>query len=480
MTSTTTQTQLQPAQSTLPIAHLQDKLSSAQAEATPAANSAGYWSVKESALQALSTQGLPNGKKLERWKYSPLHLVWQQDYLDQFLTGEQKGEQALTEEPPATEGAAAPAQTSRDTWQPDTAITLPLKDGRCLPADLAHLSETPGLLIQGVQAIEDETLGNEVNKHLTALAQADGLCATTLALTPNTLVITITDDFDVSRPLVLKHEKTQTDTATADYSTVVIRLAQHQKLTLIEQYAADANCLGLKTVLSLIDLAPGARCNHLRLMSGTKGVQQHFYTRITLAGNSQYHGGNYSIGPGFIRSVIEPQLTAPSAHCQVSGAYLACAEAHHDHRIFVDHLAPHCTSQSFVKGIAGQGGTAVFNGRIHIAPGAKQSDGALQNRNLLLDNKSTIHTKPELEIYNDDVKCSHGATVSQLDHQQLLYLQSRGLAPEAAVHLLLESYLLETLGELPENFANSGYLKKWLTDALSEAVPEADAKEITA
>lgn len=469
--------------SDLPVAALQDWLATAQAQSPANTDDANtFWSVRASALNTLAEQGLPNGKKLERWKYSPLHKVWQKHYFTQFL--ETAGSVAANETLTKTDTELNPAHANEctESWRPNNAITLSLHEGKCTPADLARLADIPGITVQRAAALTDPQLQSRLNTQLEALGGADGLCATTLALTEDAIVITLSDDFDAQQPLIIEHQKraANSDRPSADYTTLAIRLEAQQKITLIEQYHAKSNSQGLKSVISLLDLGPNAHCEHLRLLTGQASVQQHFYTRILLAANSQYHAGNYTVGNGFIRSVIEPQLSAPGAHCQINGAYLlACDKAHHDHRIFVDHLAPHCTSDSFVKGIAGKGATAVFNGRIHIAPGAKQSDGALQNRNLLMDNKSTIHTKPELEIYNDDVKCSHGATVSQLDHQQLLYLQSRGLDSAAAVHLLLESYLLETLQGLPESFQAQA-LKQWLIAALDSAIPGATAKEIVA
>lgn len=489
---TITQTQDQNEQRTsLPLSALQDWLASARAQSGDSANNATnqsdntaeFWHIRENALESLASQGLPNGKKLERWKYSPLSKVWREHYFAQFLDA---GNTAATaNKNSVTEGAES-------GWIPENAIMLPIFEGKCAPADLAKLADIPGITLKRASALRDSALKNRLNAQLQDLGSVDGLCATTLALSPDTLVITLTEAFDAKRPLVIQHLKRAANhevahtpsssseasqAESADFTTFAIHLSSEQKLTVIEQYHAQPKSHGLKTVLNLIDLARGAQCAHLRLLTGHAGVQQHFYTRVHLDAHSQYYGGNYTVGSGFIRSVIEPQLSEPSAHCQVNGAYLASDKlAHHDHRIFVDHLSAHCTSESFVKGIAGKGATAVFNGRIHIAPGAKQSDGALQNRNLLLDNKSTVHTKPELEIYNDDVKCSHGATVSQLDHQQLLYLQSRGLDAEAAVHLLLESYLLETLQGLPEQFQAKGF-KRWLISALDAAILNADAKE---
>jgi Fe-S cluster assembly protein SufD len=452
----------------LPIAALQDQLASEKAVAESADSTSPFWPVREHALNALAKQGLPNGKKQERWKYSPLHKVWQDHYFAQYLSAHST---ASTSDTQTAEQLCA----SEDL--PKNAIVLPLQSGRCRAADLAYLSEIPGFKLQRAAALADETLKARAEAELASLASADGLCAATVSLAPEALVITLTNDFDAKRPLVIWHSKAKHSqaelaeaaasmTPSADYTTVMVRLERGQQLTLIERYEAQATQCGLKTVVTLLDLAPESNCEHLRLLSGQSTVQQHFYTRVLLDAHSQYHGGTYSIGEGFIRSVIEPQLKAAGAQCNINGAYLTCGQAHHDQRIFVDHFAPHCNSNSFVKGIAGQGGTAVFNGRIHIAPGAKQSDGALQNRNLLLDNSSAIHTKPELEIYNDDVKCSHGATVSQLDHQQLLYLQSRGLDQPAAVNLLLESYLLETLNGLPPSFTQTDALKQWLLDAL--------------
>ena len=127
------------------------------------------------------------------------------------------------------------------------------------------------------------------------------------------------------------------------------------------------------------------------------------------------------------------------------GAYLPKTKQRIDYHICAEHSAPHCTSESTFRGIVADEARAVFNGRIHIHPGARETEATLDNKNLLTSHKAQVHTKPELEIYNDDVACAHGATVSQLSEESLHYLRSRGLGPDAAYRMLNFAFINELL-----------------------------------
>ena len=133
------------------------------------------------------------------------------------------------------------------------------------------------------------------------------------------------------------------------------------------------------------------------------------------------------------------------AHCEANGVYLPRGQEHIDYHTCMEHRVPNCTSSETFRGIVGGEATAVFNGRIHIHAKAQKTKAELSNRNLLTSNRAEVNTKPELEIYADDVQCAHGATVAQLDDMSLHYLRSRGVSRVDALMMLSTGFINEVI-----------------------------------
>ena len=134
----------------------------------------------------------------------------------------------------------------------------------------------------------------------------------------------------------------------------------------------------------------------------------------------------------------------------MNGLYFASDDAHIDHHTTIEHMKNNCTSNEHYKGILGGKSVGVFNGRIHVHPDAQKTDAIQNNQNLLLSDDTIIHTKPELEIYADDVKCAHGATVGQLDEKAMFSLRARGLNREEARRLLMRAYVGEVIEKIKD------------------------------
>jgi Fe-S cluster assembly protein SufD len=136
------------------------------------------------------------------------------------------------------------------------------------------------------------------------------------------------------------------------------------------------------------------------------------------------------------------------AECWVDGLYVAGAGQHTDTHSVIDHKQPHCNSHQLYKGILDGNARAVFNGKIFVREGAQKTDAMQTNKNLLLSAQARVDTKPQLEIYADDVKCAHGAAVGQIDEEELFYLQARGLNPELGRSLLTYGFAEEVIGKI--------------------------------
>lgn len=154
-----------------------------------------------------------------------------------------------------------------------------------------------------------------------------------------------------------------------------------------------------------------------------------------------------ALGGSLVRSNQKVELAGRGAENHTYGLYIACGEEHLDYMTDIGHMVPDCTSYEHFKGIAAGQGTGVFNGRIYVAADAQQTQAFQQNNNLLLGDSAHIYTKPQLEIYADNVKCSHGATVGQLDEEAIYYMRQRGIGEEDARRLQMSGFVHDVIGK---------------------------------
>lgn len=181
-------------------------------------------------------------------------------------------------------------------------------------------------------------------------------------------------------------------------------------------------------------------------------IQDHKTTDFTLDNlfvdqeeESHFYANTYSISGGLIRNNLEIAINGEHAEANMYGLYLLNGQSHVDNHTVVDHRFPNCDSNELYKGIVDDKATGVFNGKIFVRQPAQKTNAFQANNNIALSDTAVIHTKPQLEIWADDVKCSHGCTVGQLDEEALFYLQSRGIRPQAAKAMLLNAFAKETL-----------------------------------
>ena len=241
-------------------------------------------------------------------------------------------------------------------------------------------------------------------------------------------------------------------------------LAEGSTLTLVEHYLGDGPVLA--NALTRIRAGANSRLTHYRLQSEGADSLHIGNLQIDLHRDSRVDSSQLMRGNVLRRNDVHVRMLESGAELAMRGVFIARDGSHIDNHINVEHVAPHCHSDQVYKGIAGDKGRAVFNGRIHIHPGARGSDAALANNNLLLSNEAEIDSKPELEIYNDDVKCAHGTTVGQMDHGQLFYLRSRGIDETAAKRMLGTGFVNETLMAMADEPIRE-WAGRWLGEALS-------------
>ena len=243
---------------------------------------------------------------------------------------------------------------------------------------------------------------------------------------------------DLAQPLSLHHQ--------GNSSPVIIDVASGVRMTLTEEY--DNDCDQQQTMW--LRLGTKSEVTHAR--NTFSGAALHWqFVSVQVQANGRYRMHNHALASKLRRQDTQIQLIGSGAHADLNSAVMVAERLNLDQQITIEHASAHTHSRQRVHNIVADRGKSTFNGRIHIHEGAIKSDAQLSNKNLGLGANATINTKPELEIYTDDVSCSHGATIGQLDNNQLFYLCSRGVAPGIARRLLCEGFLQQCVdGPLAE------------------------------
>jgi Fe-S cluster assembly protein SufD len=220
--------------------------------------------------------------------------------------------------------------------------------------------------------------------------------------------------------------------------------------TVIERHVtmADGEAT-LNNGLTEIVLGDGAALTHIKLQAEAENANHIWHHTVRIPANARYLSHVVSVGGALARNRISVTLAGEGAHCALDGAYSARGKQHLDHTSKIVHAVADTTSRQVYKGVLDDRGRGVFQGHIVVAQDAQRTDGHQLNRALMLSDHSEIDSKPMLEIYADDVKCSHGATAGDLDDTQMFYLQSRGIPADEARRLLVEAFLAETIDTIP-------------------------------
>lgn len=242
-------------------------------------------------------------------------------------------------------------------------------------------------------------------------------------------------------------------TAVASALRHVVRVGTGGRLAIIEHHLADGGEDGFANGVMQVALAEGATLRHIRVIEGGGALMSVLTTQVDVAGDAAYESFALTLGGGFSRNETSVRLNAPRAACRIAGAYAIGGRDLCDNTVNVWHRCPKTTSRQVFKGVIDGAAHAVFQGRIVVERGAEEADGHQLSKALLLSDEAEIDQKPALEIFADNVKCSHGAAAGQLDATAMFYLRSRGLPEALARRMLLEGFLADVLLELSDEAA---------------------------
>ncbi len=220
-------------------------------------------------------------------------------------------------------------------------------------------------------------------------------------------------------------------------------------VTVLEDYVTLQEEAYVTNTVAEIVLAENAVVNHCRIQRDSKKSFHMANCTVSLARASQYQSISVAFGARISRYNLNLLMTDEDAECVADGLALISSHQLADTHVFIDHLKPHCTSRQLHKCIVDDAAHAVFNGKIMVRQDAQLTNSSQSNRNLLLTPRAQVDTKPQLEIFADDVKCTHGATVGQLDNEEIFYLKSRGLSEITARNLLTYAFGAEIINRIP-------------------------------
>jgi Fe-S cluster assembly protein SufD len=329
---------------------------------------------------------------------------------------------------------------------PEAAARLVFVDGQFVPALSAP--GTDGVTVTTLGAAFD-SYGDLVRSLLAQLApfHDDPFRALNTAYLADGAAVFVPRNAAARSPVQLVFASTQSEVAT--HPRCLLVAGEGSELTVIEDYVGlhgGACCVNAVTEIAV---GPNAHVRHVRRQQESRAAFHIATCAVRLERDASYRSVAVAAGARLSRYNLNVVQAGEGTSCQLDGLALIRERQLADTHSFVDHALPHGTSRQLHKCVVGGHAHAVFNGRIVVRPGAQRTDSAQESRNLLLSRRAHVDTKPQLEIFADDVKCSHGATVGQLEAEELFYLRSRGLSEPAARGLLTYGFAAEIVDRIP-------------------------------
>ena len=412
----------------------------------------GLGPLRDAAIARFRDTGVP-GPRDESWRFTNLGRAMRNPF---------GGEMS-----PASDGAMSIAPW-RLTDEPHYRVVF--VDGHPVPA----LSDRDGL----PQGVALETLAEAIDRDAGAIesmlealdeSECGGLAALNAAMMRAGVVLTVDDAVELDRPIHVLHVASAASAGVALHARTLVRVGANARATIIETFAGADDAEYWCNPVTGIIAGPGAAIGHVRLQrEGDHGVHTGA-VRLRLERDATYDAVTLSTGGRLARTEITGVLVGEGANCRIAGGVLVRGRQHGDITTDIAHRVPHCESRQIIRNVVDDRARSVFQGRILVAPDAQKTAADQSSRNLLLSDRAHADAKPELRIFADDVKCSHGATVGDLDRDSLFYLQSRGLNPDAARSLLIRAFVAELIEAAPVARAHlEAVIDGWLDGAGGE------------
>lgn len=289
-----------------------------------------------------------------------------------------------------------------------------------------------------------------VERHLARLVGPDtgAFAALNAAFFRDGAFIRVPDGVQASKPVHLLFLNSAAAAGAAVFPRNLILVGRGASISIVESYASLSDAPALTDTVTELALEDGASAEHIKIQEESEQAFHIGTLHAALAAGSRWASHSISTGARLSRHELRARLGGEGADCLLNGLYLGRGGQLIDNHTIVDHAVPKCSSHEFYNGILGGASRGVFKGKIIVRQDAQKTDARQTNRNLLLSEDAVADTKPELEIFADDVKCSHGATIGRLDEDQLFYLRARGIGLDAARRILIKAFAGETVARI--------------------------------
>jgi len=387
-------------------------------------------SLRRKAFAYFTENGFPTVRD-EEWKYTDVRAVTS----EQFTV---RGSEPFA----VANGFSSEIQELLDETETENRVVF--LDG-VFNQELTNLSELPkGVWISNfAEAFEDEIFSQNISKFVGF--NTNGFTALNTAFINEGVFIHVPKNTKVEKPI---HIVFIGENETANFPRILFIGETGSEAEIVENYTRTKEAKYLTNAVVEIDLADNAKLVHMRIQRESHEAFHVVSTQAKLGRDSRYDNTNINLGAKISRHDANLRFTDEGGEAWIDGLYLVEDEQHTDTHSRLDHEAKNCVSHQNYKGILDGKSRAVFNGKVFVHKDASGTDAQQSNKNLLLSNDARVDTKPQLEIYNDDVKCAHGATVGQLEEEELFYLLSRGLNEDLARNLLTYGFAEEVINKI--------------------------------
>ena len=390
--------------------------------------------VRKKAIEWFAHNGFPT-RRQEEWRFtniSPISAI-------NFTMTEKASSNALT------------MQNIRPFFIDEEFVRLVFIDGNYNEI-LSSIGELPqGATVRTLeQAMADKP--DIISRHLAKHAplEENAFAALNTAFLSRGAFVHVSKNVVLQQPIHIMFIATDAANEHVMHPRTLIVADNSSQVQVIENYISLTDCAYFNNPVTEVVAAENAVVDHYKIQQESADAFHTSLMQIYQKRSSIYHSHNYAFGGAIARNDLNAVLDGEGAECVLNGLYLATRNQLIDNHSLIDHAQPHCNSHELYKGILDDKARAVFSGKIHVHPDAQKTDAIQSNQNLVLSDNAKVDTKPQLEIYADDVRCTHGGTVGQMDQDSIFYLRARGISRETARNIMIQAFA----GEVAESIHN--------------------------
>lgn len=406
--------------------------------------------IEQNAFEAFNRLGIPTTRH-EEWKYTRVGSLFNKEY--EFASG--KSQTALT-------------SSDLDAFRLpgyEEANELVFVNG--LYSDSLSVIRSAELIVLSLEDASRGEYSEIVSKHLGHSSNyiKDGIHALNTAFVHGGVFIHIGKGQVTEHPVYIYNITDARSTSILSQPRVLVHIGEQAEVQFTETYATIGKSDSFVNQVLEIVVEKEASVEYYKIQNDSVQTSQVNTTHFRQVGKSYVHTVTVSLDGGIVRNNLNIVLEAERCETQLHGLYFLYGHSHVDNHTTVDNVKPNCLSNELYKGVIADNASAVFNGKIFVQRLAQKTNAYQSNKNILLSDNASVNTKPQLEIFADDVKCSHGCTVGRLNEEGLFYLRSRGIAEEAARALLIHAFAIDILEHI-KPAAIRGYVDKLISERL--------------